>query len=96
MRTKLVALPAGATVNDLRDTLVREPAQRGQHLYPVVDYERRVKGVITRKQLRELTESTVSTISLSDVLREPVVAHSDEPLRIVVSRMAEPASPVFQ
>ena len=89
MRTKLVALPAGATVNDLRDTLVREPAQRGQHLYPVVDDERRVKGVITRKQLRELTESTVSTISLSDVLREPVVAHSDEPLRIVVSRMAE-------
>jgi CBS domain-containing protein len=76
-------------VNDLRDTLVREPAQRGQHLYPVVDDERRVKGVITRKQLRELTESTVSTISLSDVLREPVVAHSDEPLRIVVSRMAE-------
>ena len=45
--------------------------------------------MITRKQLRELTESTVSTISLSDVLREPVVAHSDEPLRIVVSRMAE-------
>jgi H+/Cl- antiporter ClcA/CBS domain-containing protein len=89
MRTKLVALPAGATVNDLRDTLIREPAQRGQHLYPVVDDERRVKGVITRKQLRELTESAVSTMSLSDVLREPVVAHSDEPLRIVVSRMAE-------
>jgi CIC family chloride channel protein len=89
MRTKLVALPAGATVNDLRDTLIREPAQRGQHLYPVVDDERRVKGVITRKQLRELTESAVSTMPLSDVLREPVVAHSDEPLRIVVSRMAE-------
>ncbi len=89
MRTKLVALPAGANVNDLRDTLVREPAQRGQHLYPVVDDERRVKGVITRKQLRELTESTVSSMSLSDVLREPVVARSDEPLRIVVSRMAE-------
>ena len=89
MRTKLVALSAGATVNDLRDTLIREPAQRGQHLYPVVDDERRLKGVITRKQLRELTESAVSTMSLSDVLREPVVAHSDEPLRIVVSRMAE-------
>ena len=67
MRTKLVALPAGATVNELRDTLTREPAQRGQHLYPVVDDERRVNGVITRKQLRELTESAVSTMSLSDL-----------------------------
>ena len=74
-RTKLVALPAGATMNELRDTLTREPAQRGQHLYPVVDDERRVNGVITRKQLRELAESAVSTMSLSDVLQEPVLAY---------------------
>jgi chloride channel protein, CIC family len=89
MRTRLVALPAGATVDELRHTLVREPAQRGQHLYPVVDNERRIKGVITRKQLRELTESAASSTSLADVLREPVVAHPDEPLRAVVFRMAE-------
>ena len=43
MRTKLVALPADATVEQLRHTLLREPAQRGQHLYPVVDGERRVE-----------------------------------------------------
>jgi CIC family chloride channel protein len=48
-----------------------------------------VKGVITRKQLRELTGSAVSTLSLNDVVVDPVVAHPDEPLRIVVSRMAE-------
>src|SRR5438094_1138466 len=54
MRTKLAALPAGATIEDLRHTLVRQPAHRGQHLYPVVDRERRIKGVITRKQLRKL------------------------------------------
>jgi len=89
MRTNLVALPAGATVNELRDTLIREPAQRGQHLYPVVDGERRIKGVITRKQLRELTGSSASGVSLGDVLVEPVVAHPDEPLRVVVLRMAE-------
>ncbi len=89
MRTKLVALPAGATVADLRDTLIREPAQRGQHLYPVVDKERRVKGVITRRQLRELTSSPDSSISLGDVLRDPVVARPNEPLRVVVLRMAE-------
>jgi len=68
MRTNLVVLPAGATVNELRDTLIREPAQRGQHLYPVVDNERRIRGVITRKQLRELTESAVSGVSLGDVI----------------------------
>ena len=89
MRTNLVALPAGATVNELRDTLIREPAHRGQHLYPVVDGERRIKGVITRKQLRELTGSSASGVSLGDVLVEPVVAHPDEPLRVVVLRMAE-------
>jgi CBS domain-containing protein len=89
MRTKLVALPAGATLADLRDTLIRQPAQRGQHLYPVVDDDRRLKGVITRKQLRELTSAPASSFSLGDVLRDPVVAHPNEPLRVVVSRMAE-------
>lgn len=88
MRTRLVVLPAGATVDDLRDTLVREPAQRGQHLYPVVDHERRIRGVITRKELRELTKSAAPVTSLGDLLRDPVVAHPGEPLRAVVFRMA--------
>ena len=89
MRTNCVAFPADATVEDLRHTLVRQPAQRGQHLYPVVDGERRVKAVITRKQLRELTEAPARDACLADALREPVVAGPNEPLRIVVSRMAE-------
>jgi CBS domain-containing protein len=89
MRTKLVALPADASVEELRHTLVREPAQRGQHLYPVVDRERRVRGVVTRKELRALTESSAVESELGDVLREPVVAYPDEPLRVVVMRMAE-------
>jgi CBS domain-containing protein len=89
MRTKCVAFPADATIEDLRHTLVRQPANRGQHLYPVVDAQRRVKGVVTRKQIRELMESAAPEAPLADVLREPVVALPDEPLRIVVSRMAE-------
>jgi len=89
MRTQIVALPAEATMEMLRDTLIREPAQRGQHLYPVIDGERRLKGVVTRKQLRALTESTGARLSLGDVLRTPVVAGVDEPLRAVVFRMAE-------
>jgi len=88
MRTKLVALPAEATMADLRGTLLKQPAQRGQHLYPVVDTLKQLKGVVTRKELMKLVESTTSG-SLSEVLRTPVVAHTDEPLRQVVTRMAE-------
>jgi CBS-domain-containing membrane protein len=67
---------------------VRDPQQRGQHLYPVVDSDRKVRGVITRRELRDLMDSSAPG-SLKDVLKEPVVAHADEPLRAVVVRMAE-------
>ncbi|HLW76709.1 MAG TPA: CBS domain-containing protein, partial [Bryobacteraceae bacterium] len=87
MRTKVIAFPASATVGEVRATLTRGPAHRGQHLYPVVDAERRVQGVVTRKQMRELAESKETT--LKEIVSDPVVAHADEPLRIVVSRMAE-------
>lgn len=89
MRTQVVALPAGATIDALRDTLIREPAHRGQHLYPVVDSERRLQGVITRKQLRALTASADAGGYLGDAVRTPVTARPDEPLRAVVFRMAE-------
>jgi H+/Cl- antiporter ClcA/CBS domain-containing protein len=89
MRTKVVALPAEATVGDLRHIVLREPAQRGQHLYPVVDDDRRIRGVITRRDLRALTQWETPQASLGNVVRAPVVAHPDEPLRIVVYRMAE-------
>jgi CBS domain-containing protein len=89
MRTNLVALPAVATIDDLRHILVRQPLGRGQHLFPVVDSERRLKGVITRKQLHELIDSGMPTVTLGDILRQPVVAHPEEPLRAVVFRMAE-------
>jgi CBS-domain-containing membrane protein len=45
--------------------------------------------VITRRDLRELIDSPNSHSSLGHVLRKPVVAHPDEPLRAVVMRMAE-------
>ena len=36
-----------------------------------------------------MTASSASDVALGDVLRQPVVARSDEPLRAVVLRMAE-------
>jgi CBS domain-containing protein len=89
MRTKLAVLPAEATVEDLRELVLREPTGRGQHLYPVVDGEKRLMGVVTRRQLRALIDTKPAGASLGDVVREPVTAHPDEPLRVVVMRMAE-------
>ncbi|MBS1854890.1 MAG: chloride channel protein [Acidobacteria bacterium] len=88
MRTNVAALPASATLDEIRHTLIREPMQRGQHLYPVVDQDRRLSGVVTRRQLRSLVESG-ATGSLGGILRRPVTAYSDEPLSTVVARMAE-------
>jgi CBS domain-containing protein len=68
--------------------LVRASSHRGQHLYPVVDQDKRIQGVITRKDLRRIAERAAAG-SLDEVLRNPVTAHPDEPLRAVVFRMAE-------
>ena len=89
MRTRLAALPAEATREHLRAMLVRASAHRGQHLYPVVDPDKRIQGVITRKDLRLIAEPTALAASLRDVVRNPITAHPDEPLRAVVFRMAE-------
>jgi CBS domain-containing protein len=88
MRTQLVVLPGGASMEELRKAAVRQPAHRGQHLYPVVDGARRLRGVVTRRDLRALTESGIGG-DLASVSKEPVVAYPDEPLRVVVFRMAE-------
>jgi H+/Cl- antiporter ClcA len=101
MRTRVAALPAEATVEDLRDLVLREPRGRGQHLFPVVDEEQRLKGVVTRRELHELIDGSLyadrgsgslaagSDVQLGTVVHEPVVAYADEPLRVVVMRMAE-------
>jgi CBS domain-containing protein len=47
-------------------------------------------GVITRKQVKELLELPHPPRHLlAEVVSQPVVAYPDEPLRVVVYRMAE-------
>ncbi|MDE3166955.1 MAG: chloride channel protein, partial [Acidobacteriota bacterium] len=88
MRTHVAALPASATLEEIRHTLIREPADRGQHLYPVIDGKRHLAGVITRRQLRALMDSGAQG-PLGDNVRDPAVAYSGETLSAVVSRMAD-------
>ncbi len=90
MRTNLVAFHAGQTLEQVRSILSANHSPRGQHLYPVVDENRRLLGVITRNDLHQWLEQThPAGETLGEVVKEPVVAHPDEPLRAVVYRMAE-------
>jgi len=92
MRTKVVALPADATLDQARELIRPNQKQHGQHLFPVVDGEKRLKGVVSRNHLLKAFEESQAGIpkQLSEVLRtDPVVAVADEPLRAVVYRMVE-------
>jgi chloride channel protein, CIC family len=93
MRTNIVALPANITQKDLLQSINSEQRPRGQHLFPVVDAEQRLLGVATRNDLLKLLQEPCShdgEYRLADLVKpQPVVAYPDEPLRVVVYRMAE-------
>jgi CBS domain-containing protein len=93
MRQNIVALPADRTPAELTGQLHPDHERRGQLLYPVVDREKRLTGVITRNQLQEILKTLAAPEAskrLADLaLKGPQVAYEDEPLRVVVHRMAE-------
>ncbi len=97
MRTKIAAFNISTPVSAAIAHLHPDRSRRGQHLYPVLDDDGKLAGVVTRKRLRELAEQSKSTSpgkSEGDNLRAgfagtaPVAAYADEPLRVVVYRMA--------
>lgn len=92
MRSNIVALPAGAPLDTLVQSLRVDPGKHPQHLYPVVDGDLRLLGVVTRMDVQRLVEAAPGNgvAQLAAVLRkDPVVAHPDEPLRMIVHRMAD-------
>jgi H+/Cl- antiporter ClcA/CBS domain-containing protein len=91
MRTNIVALPARTTVAGLAGSLNTDHERRSQFLYPVVDENRTLLGSITRNTLhRLLHHGPPPQTPLAEVAdKNPVVAYEDEPLRLVVNRMAE-------
>jgi CBS domain-containing protein len=92
MHTTIAALPAEAPHDHLKRTLHGASTRGRQRLYPVVRDEQRLVGVVTRDDLQALVDggATEATAPLGAILKaEPVVAYPDEPLRLVVERMAE-------
>src|SRR6185369_7489915 len=94
MQTAVAAFPARATRDDAA-ALAALPAAARQRLYPVLDDGGALAGVVTRRDLeRWLADGAtggagVSSAPLSSIARPaPVVALADEPLRVVIHRMA--------
>jgi H+/Cl- antiporter ClcA len=90
MRNNIVALPGDVMASELGATLHSGHTRR-QLLYPVIDGEKRLVGVLTRNRLDELLhDPNAPARPLRELANsEPVVAYADEPLRLVVYRMAE-------
>jgi len=90
MRTKIVAFPATQTLGEIAKWFRPDHSPKGQHLYPIVNSEQQVVGVITRKDIHKIADGAQPPDTLvGAVAREAVaVAHSHEPLRLLVNRMA--------
>lgn len=93
MRTNMVALPGAATLEEARELVHHNGRPKGQYLFPVVDSDKALLGVVTRKELFNLFEQyrqDAPVVRLSQIASpDPIVAFADEPLRVVVHRMAE-------
>jgi chloride channel protein, CIC family len=91
MSTSLVAFPASQTLKELATCLRTDHSPRGQYLYPVVGEDRRLIGIITRKDIQKLlSENPQTHASLGELARrQAALAYPDEPLRAIVYRMAE-------
>ena len=93
MRTDVIALPEHLSMKELSSLIPTDLGQRVHHIYPVVDDADRLVGVVTRRDLRRSIQEENDGHKggmLRDIVRyNPVVAFTDEPLRIVIHRMAE-------
>jgi predicted transcriptional regulator len=95
MRTNIIALPARLSVEEWTPYLHLAQNQRTQRLYPVVEETGRLVGVVTKSNMQRLLEQSSDDASNGNrqlaaiVEANPVVAYPDEPLRVVVYRMAE-------
>jgi H+/Cl- antiporter ClcA/CBS domain-containing protein len=86
MRTAVLALPAEASLGDARAAVANAPGARGQRLFPALDLRGALVGVVTRRDL----DGASGDGPLGGVIRGvTITARPDEPLRVVVHRMAE-------
>jgi CBS domain-containing protein len=100
MRTNITAFPAEATISEMETVLDRNDNPRGQRVYPVIDGNQRLIGVVKRRDIMSALASQQNgerkNCQLADIVtKTPVVAYPEEPLRLVVNRMAATGLTVF-
>ncbi|MDP9146273.1 MAG: chloride channel protein [Acidobacteriota bacterium] len=93
MRTTIAVLSASSTIREIPASLKSDHRQK-QRLLPVVNADGTLAGVLTRKDIRDSIardgEAAAGQLSLRELARTNAInAYSDEPLRVVVYRMAE-------
>jgi CIC family chloride channel protein len=92
MRTSVVVLSANSTVGDVLASLNAHRRQK-QRLLPVVNDDGTLAGVLTRKDVRDRIDQGGDAslhLRLGEVVRSNAAeVFADEPLRVVVYRMAE-------
>ncbi|HKR08858.1 MAG TPA: chloride channel protein [Gemmatimonadaceae bacterium] len=89
MHPDVTVLPVTSSSDVLRAALQIDPKKGPQRLFPVVDESDRMVGVVTRVDLQRIVDGGNGSEELVKVIRAtPTVAHPDEPLRVIVHRMA--------
>jgi chloride channel protein, CIC family len=92
MRTTIAVLPAASTIAQIQASLNSDHRQK-QRLLPVVSADGTLAGVLTRKDIRDRVDQEGDAAlrrTLNEVARTNASeVYSDEPLRVVVYRMAE-------
>ncbi|KXK02950.1 MAG: CBS domain-containing protein [Acidobacteria bacterium OLB17] len=91
MRTDIDALHEGRTNRELAELIPSDLSKRVQHMYPVVDDDDHLVGVVTRRDLRGAIQHVKDNPNgkLSEITRyNPEVVYDDEPLRPIVEKMA--------
>ena len=89
MLTNIAAFAPAITVEEAAAHVRPDHARRGQSLYPILDDSGQLAGVVTREDLWQKFAAGHGAEKIADFARAfPVVAYDDEPLRVVVYRMA--------
>ncbi|MQA00667.1 MAG: CBS domain-containing protein [Dehalococcoidia bacterium] len=90
LRTELTALPSVASPTQLRAWLDRSYEGDEPTAYPVIAADGELRGMLRRSELqRLLSEGPGDEVDLAAAARRGAVVYPDEPLRLVVYRMAE-------
>jgi chloride channel protein, CIC family len=91
MRVPAIALPADRSVDEAVNLLSLDPSQN-QRLLPVVNEIGLLEGIIKRSELQKKFQEMHACgreVNLRTMMKtDAVVAYSDDPLRVVVNRMA--------